>query len=105
MRHLSLTSRVSPRDRQYGFSNYGSRRCIVVDTGGLSDDPDELQQLTAQQAQQAIDEAHVILFVVDAKQGVNSADESLAQRLRRSGKPVVLAVNKTDTVDPVACMR
>jgi len=92
--HIGLT-----RDRRYGFSNYGSQRCIVVDTGGLSDESDELLQLAARQVATAIEDAQILILVVDAKEGLNSRDEHLAGQLRRLGKPLFLAVNKTDTVE------
>ncbi len=91
------------RDRQYGEGRLGGQHYLVVDTGGLSAQPDGLDGLMARQAWQAVQEADAILFLVDARQGVTAADEAVAGELRRTGKPVFLVVNKTDGLDaPVA---
>jgi len=84
------------RDRQYGEGRVGERRFIVVDTGGLSDASDELGGLMAQQAWQAIEEADLLFFMVDAREGLTAGDEAIAVALRRSGKPLLLVINKTD---------
>jgi GTP-binding protein len=84
------------RDRRYGVTDWGPARFRVVDTGGL--DPSAVGILKAMRAQtlRAIDEAQVIMFVVDAAEGVTAVDEDVAQLLRRSGKTVLVAVNKVD---------
>ncbi|MCH8506673.1 MAG: ribosome biogenesis GTPase Der [Ectothiorhodospiraceae bacterium] len=87
------------RDRQYGRGKVGDRRYLVVDTGGLGDDPEGLELHMQQQALAAIGEADLVVFLVDARAGVTAADEEIAAHLRRVGKPVILAVNKTDGVD------
>ncbi|WP_435100440.1 ribosome biogenesis GTPase Der [Arhodomonas sp. AD133] len=87
------------RDRQYGLGKVGPRPYIAVDTGGMGEDDDGVHLGMRSQAQQAVEEADVVLFLVDGRSGVTSADEELATALRRSGKPVVLVVNKTDGVD------
>ncbi|ABI55950.1 ribosome biogenesis GTPase Der [Alkalilimnicola ehrlichii MLHE-1] len=87
------------RDRQYGVGKVGERPYIVVDTGGLGDDPEGVEQGMHQQALAAIEEADAILFLVDGRSGPTAADEELAAHLRRQGKPVWLVVNKTDGVD------
>ncbi len=84
------------RDRLHGFcrSEYGS--AIVIDTGGLGGDKDEVSQLMAHQVELAVDEADVVLFMVEAGTGVTTADENIAKLLRRSGKQVLLVVNKAE---------
>ncbi|HMM40781.1 MAG TPA: ribosome biogenesis GTPase Der, partial [Thermomicrobiales bacterium] len=92
------------RDRIYGDAEWMGVEFAVIDTGGLQDD-DELGQLTTRQigerteaqARFAIEEADVILFVVDGKGGLTAADLDVAEVVRESGKPVVLGVNKTET--------
>ncbi len=87
------------RDRQYGVGRLVRSGYIVVDTGGLSDEKDGLIELMAGQVKQAIDEADVLLFVVDARDGLLAGDQQIAQRLRQTGKTVYLVVNKIDGVD------
>ncbi len=85
------------RDRLYGEAEWESRRYIVIDTGGL--DPDletSLMHHIRLQCEVAIDEADVVLFVVDAEAGPNAADQEIAETLRRAGKPVVVVANKSD---------
>jgi len=86
------------RDRQYGFGRYQSQSFLVIDTGGFAD-PHHPQMAphTDKQVWQAIDEADVILFVVDGQQGLSSADEAMAQELRQlPDKRIELVVNKAD---------
>jgi GTP-binding protein len=87
------------RDRKYGDGRYGDRPFIVVDTGGLSGDSDDIDGLMAQQAWQAIDEADRVFFLVDGREGLTGHDETIAAALRRTGKPQTLVVNKTDGID------
>ena len=87
------------RDRKYGDGRYGDRPFIVVDTGGLSGDSDDLDGLMAQQAWQAIDEADRVFFLVDGREGLTVHDETIAAALRRTGKPQTLVVNKIDGID------
>lgn len=102
------------RDRLYGQSEWSGRNFIVVDTGGLDialtekapskgDQPDALSASSRdyareirQQAEIAIAEADVVVLLVDARDGLTSADRDVAEILRRSGRPVILAVNKAD---------
>lgn len=84
------------RDRHYGKGVYNDRRFIVIDTGGLNEELEEINQLTAQQTWQAINEADVIIFMVDAKEGLTIADRNIAAQLRNTAKPLFLVVNKTD---------
>jgi len=92
------------RDRHYGVCRLGEREFVVVDTGGLTGEKECIGALTAQQAQFAIDEADRIVFVVDARDGLLPQDRNILDNLRRSGKPVLLAVNKIDGVDESAAM-
>jgi GTPase len=84
------------RDRQYGFGRVGPVPYIVVDTGGLTGTQDVLDGLMARQTLRALDEADVVLFMVDAREGLTAADEQVAALLRRRGRPVMLVVNKAE---------
>ncbi len=88
------------RDRQYGFGKVGPRPYLVVDTGGLSGDEDGLDGLMARQTLAALDEADLVLFLVDAREGLTAADERVTDILRRSGKPVRILANKAEGLDP-----
>lgn len=92
------------RDRQYGYATRGEYRAIVVDTGGFTDERNEIMRLTAEQALLAELESDLIVFMVDGREGVNALDEMIAERLRRHGKPTILAVNKTDGIDAQAAI-
>lgn len=87
------------RDRHYGVCRTGERPFVVVDTGGLSGIEEGIDALTAQQVRLAIDEAQVLVLVVDARDGLLPQDRSILDELRRSGKPIIAAVNKTDGLD------
>lgn len=85
------------RDRQYGMGRVGGRAYYVIDTGGLAEPDDPIMaQLTDWQVNQAIEEADILLFMVEAQAGRVSADEVIAQRLRPLRDKVVLVVNKAD---------
>jgi len=89
------------RDRLYAESDWNGRQFQLVDTGGieqLTKTKTRLQELVREQALLAIDLADVIVFVADFKAGVTPCDEDVAGILQRSGKPVVLAVNKMDSI-------
>lgn len=92
------------RDRVYGTCHWGGIDFAVVDTGGLQDEAEiasstesELARDTRAQANGAIAEADVIVFVVDGKGGLTSGDHEVADLLRRADKPTILAVNKADS--------
>ncbi len=87
------------RDRQYGIAKVGQRRCLVVDTGGISGDAEGVEALMLQQVQRAIEEADHILFLLDARQGLNAGDEEIAAQLRRTGKPVTAVINKCEGLE------
>lgn len=84
------------RDRHYGLGKVGSKPFIVVDTGGLEPVADGILSEMARQTEQAIDESDVVIFIVDARQGITPQDKLIADRLRRTERPVFLAVNKAE---------
>ena len=87
------------RDRIYGDCEWQNRTFLLIDTGGIEPYSDDiiLSQMR-RQAQLAIDSSDVIIFVTDVRSGVVSTDEEVASMLQKSGKPIVLCVNKCDTV-------
>lgn len=100
-KHLSIVDDTPgvTRDRIYGDAEWLGRKVMLVDTGGIEPKTDDiiLSSMRAQ-AQLAIDTASVIIFVTDLKSGVTAADMEIAAMLQKSGKPIVLCVNKCDTV-------
>ena len=88
------------RDRLYDNTDWAGREFIIIDTGGIRfEEGDIFAREVKLQAELAIDEADVIIFVLDARQGLSPEDEQVADILRRSGKPVVLAANKVENFD------
>ena len=86
------------RDRIYGETDWNGRQFILVDTGGIEPRTDsKMLEFMRQQAQIAIDNATVIVFLTDIRTGLTAADHEVASRLLRSGKPIVLAVYKMDS--------
>jgi len=92
------------RDRKYGYGRHALHCFIVVDTGGLVESPRGIEQLMAQQTQRAIEEADRVVFLVDGQSGIEASDRFVADVLRRSGKPVTVAVNKCEGRDPEVAM-
>ncbi len=88
------------RDRKYGEGKIGEKPYIVIDTGGLSGDEQGLDELMAGQVWQAVQEATAVLFLVDAQEGLNAADQEIGRRLRQSNKTMYLVVNKIDGTNP-----
>ncbi|MGH8590058.1 MAG: GTPase, partial [Gammaproteobacteria bacterium] len=88
------------RDRIVGHGTFGERRYLCVDTGGLGETSERLAALVRDQALRAAAEADVVLLVVDGRAGMAAGDRDIARRLRRLGKPVQIAVNKTEGLDP-----
>jgi GTP-binding protein len=89
------------RDRHYGHARHEDKAFLVVDTGGLETaGGDALFREMARQTRQAIDEADVVVFLLDARQGLTAQDRNIAAELRRSGRRVVVAVNKAEGLDP-----
>lgn len=87
------------RDRKYGQGSFEQRQFIVVDTGGISGDEQGIDAAMADQSLLAIDEADVVLFLVDARAGLTPADIGIADHLRRVGKTCYVVVNKVDGID------
>jgi len=87
------------RDRKYGEGRSGDRDFIVIDTGGLTGDEHGIDAPMVNQSMAAMEEADVILLLVDAREGLNSADELMVEALRRRGKAFHLVVNKLDGLD------
>nr|WP_320166815.1 ribosome biogenesis GTPase Der [uncultured Methylophaga sp.] len=84
------------RDRIYGTAKEPGYDFILIDTGGLTDQTDNMSDLMRKQAKLAIDEADLILFIVDGRAGLMPTDSDVAQLLRNDGKPVCLVINKTE---------
>ena len=85
------------RDRIYGTGEWNGKAFSIIDTGGIEiDGEDEIMKSVRMQAELAIEEADVIIFMTDAKSGMTMSDEEVAQMLFRSRKPVVMTVNKVD---------
>ena len=87
------------RDRQYGEGKVGGRPYLVIDTGGISGDEEGIDAEMARHSLLAIDEADIVLFIVDARSGLTAADEMIAKYLREHNKKAYLVVNKTDGLD------
>ncbi len=89
------------RDRLYADAEWCGQYFTMVDTGGLElKSTDEMWRHIQKQAEIAIETADVIILFTDVKTGLNAGDEDVAMKLRKSGKPVVLAVNKLDNYNP-----
>ena len=85
------------RDRHYGNGNLGSHEYIVIDTGGFEPDAQSgIYKEMAKQTRQAVAEADVVVFVVDARAGVSAQDHDIGKYLRKLGKPTVLTANKAE---------
>ncbi len=87
------------RDRQYGRVQRGDRHFIVVDTGGIIESAEGIDDQAMRQVWNALEEADVVLFLVDARSGLSPADEAIAQKLRKLTKPILLVANKTEGLD------
>ncbi len=85
------------RDRQFAAAEWAGKPFLLVDTGGLVHDPERpMEASVRRQVMLAVERADAVVFVADARTGVHPVDEHVAQLLRRSGRPVVLTVNKVD---------
>jgi len=88
------------RDRHYGFCREEERRAfVVVDTGGLTGEDEGMDALTARQAWAAIAESDLVVFMLDARDGLLGTDQDILAQLRRTSKPLIVAVNKVDGLD------
>jgi len=92
------------RDRIYANSDWNGRKFTLIDTGGIEPKTDsQILAFMREQAQIAISHADVIVFLTDVKSGLTASDQDVANLLKKSGKPIILAVNKMDatgTIDP-----
>ena len=87
------------RDRQYGKAEVEEHPFIVIDTGGIHGDEEGIDALMAEQSLMAIEEADAVLFLVDARDGLTSADYGIADYLRKQDKKIFLVANKVDGID------
>jgi GTPase len=92
------------RDRHYGICRVSERPFFIVDTGGLTNERDYLSEATVRQSLAAVEESQVAVFVVDARQGLLAQDRTILNQLRRFGRPIILAVNKTDGLELLDCL-
>jgi len=88
------------RDRQFGEGKIGDRPYLVVDTGGLTDQKSGVDALMALQSWRAVEQADVVLFLVDARSGMLPSDSVIAERLRITGKPIYIVANKCEGLNP-----
>ncbi|MFP5501065.1 MAG: GTPase, partial [Candidatus Sericytochromatia bacterium] len=88
------------RDRHYIRSDWNGRDFIVIDTGGIvpGEENDVILKSIRQQAEAAVEEADIILLLVDTKQGITASDEEIANFLRSANKPIFVVANKVDNV-------
>ncbi len=84
------------RDRMYGLVSSSERNFLIVDTGGLGDDTDGFAALVGEQVETVLEESDVIIFLVDATEGLTVADEQIAQQLSRVNSPISIVVNKSE---------
>ena len=89
------------RDRIYGDCTWLSKTYRMIDTGGIQIEDVPFQKEINAQVEIAIEEADVIIFLVDGRSGLTSDDEHIARLLQRSNKPVILAVNKIDDISKI----
>ncbi len=88
------------RDRQYAEATFENKKFIVIDTGGIEEEDQGIRSKMMEQSWQAVNEAELVLFMVDGKEGISSDDSKIAKRLRSLNKKTFLVVNKTDGRDP-----
>lgn len=87
------------RDRKYGRVKRGEKAYLLVDTGGITDNVDGIDSVAKRQVQIALEEADAVLFLVDVREGMNSADQAITDMLRKLDKPVILVANKIDGIN------
>jgi len=92
------------RDRHYGVCRLGERPFVLVDTGGLSGEDAGMDALTARQVHLAVEEAHVVVLVTDGRAGLTALDRDILADVRKRGKALLVAVNKTDGIDAEAAL-
>jgi GTPase len=87
------------RDRQYGFGRVGPKPFVVIDTGGLIENPKGIEAQMRAQTERAVAEADRLILLVDGRSGLTPQDEFVAREIRKSGKPTTVAVNKSEGLD------
>jgi GTP-binding protein len=87
------------RDRQYGFGRVGPMPFVVIDTGGLVENPKGIEAQMRAQTERAVAEADRLILLVDGRAGLTPQDDFVAREIRKSGKPTTLAVNKAEGLD------
>ena len=92
------------RDRHYGFAVYETQRYIVVDTGGIGQDDEDIDTQAFAQTEAALEEADVVLLITDHRQGLLAGDAAIADRLRRIERPVHVVVNKSEGEQSVSAI-
>jgi GTPase len=90
------------RDRQYGYGRVGPISYVVIDTGGLVENPTGIEAQMREQTERAVEEADRVVFLADARAGLTPQDHFVVRELRRSGKPVTLVLNKAEGLDAEA---
>jgi GTP-binding protein len=91
------------RDRNYGLVTWQNKDFILIDTGGVElETPDKIRRQVQEQTQAALQEADIILYILDARTPLDRADERIAEQLRKTAKPVFLVVNKVDNAEQEA---
>ncbi len=90
------------RDRQYGYGRVGPIPYVVIDTGGLVENPTGIEAQMRAQTERAVQEADRLIFLADARAGLTPQDHFVVREIRRSGKPVTLVLNKAEGLDPEA---
>ena len=89
------------RDRQYGTVRHPEHPFVVIDTGGLASDAGRIGKLIADQADRAMEEADVVVLLLDARDGLTPEDELITSKVRTLNREVICVVNKTDGLDPI----
>ncbi|MGB2218202.1 MAG: GTPase, partial [Porticoccaceae bacterium] len=92
------------RDRKYGDGEMYNRRFMVIDTGGISGEEQGIDAGMAEQSLLAMDEADIVLFIVDCRSGIIAADYMIAEKLRQKNRKVYLVANKIDGLDPAEAL-
>ncbi len=87
------------RDRKYGHAKLDDHEFIVIDTGGIDGSEEGVETKMAEQSLAAIEEADIVLFMVDGRAGLTPSDQGIAQHLRTTKKPIMVVVNKVDGID------
>jgi len=87
------------RDRKHGVGKIGAHPYVIVDTGGISGEADGIDVLMEKQVKHAIGEADHLIFLLDGRDGMTGADKAIAEELRKTGKPITVAVNKSEGLD------